>query len=208
MSDRLEELMRRAEKAERDFQQLSNAATRALRIEKQRVADLADARARLRAVVTDWVGRLNDMQLPGCADILRAALAPAPAEDDETARCTCEWCSPDHGRVDARWPAVLDPYCRVHGQPGGWPDSPWPQEDDGAPAPKEDDASLAALAVGRLRAVADGRDTLHPLEDVAREFAEEAKRDTGAPEANCVDDHCELCGEYESECTCGEDDHG
>lgn len=38
--------------------------------------------------------------------------------------------------------------------------------------------------------------------------AEEVERDTGAPEANCVDDRCEICGEYESECTCGEDDRG
>lgn len=44
--------------------------------------------------------------------------APAPAEateaSDESARCTCEWMSPEDGSVHARWPAVLDARCAVH----------------------------------------------------------------------------------------------
>lgn len=30
------------------------------------------------------------------------------------------------------------------------------------------------------------------------------RRDTGAHPDMCVDDHCEICGEYESECECSE----
>src|SRR5690606_7114659 len=40
----------------------------------------------------------------------RADMAPAEAAEasDESARCTCEWMSPEDGSVHARWPAVLD----------------------------------------------------------------------------------------------------
>lgn len=38
--------------------------------------------------------------------------------DDESVRCTCEWCSPEDGRVHARWPMVMDPHCAVHGRSG------------------------------------------------------------------------------------------
>lgn len=37
-------------------------------------------------------------------------------DDEEGVRCTCEWQSEMDGRVHARWPFVLDPYCKVHGR--------------------------------------------------------------------------------------------
>lgn len=47
---------------------------------------------------------------------------PAPTiDDDESVRCTCEWAHPMHGEIDVRYPAELDPHCRVHGAPNDWP---------------------------------------------------------------------------------------
>lgn len=55
--------------------------------------------------------------------VLRTPCGEGELDESEIpVRCTCEWESPMTGEVDARWPHVLDPYCRVHGAPGGSPE--------------------------------------------------------------------------------------
>ena len=63
-----------------------------------------------------------------CPDCVVSALAAASSwpihrerDDEESAHCTCEWAHPSDGEVSAEWPAELDPYCRVHGEPNGFP---------------------------------------------------------------------------------------
>lgn len=55
-------------------------------------------------------------------------------DDEEGARCTCEWQHPMDGTIDAAFPAELDPQCRVHGAPNDWPRAAEaPRSGEGAP---------------------------------------------------------------------------
>lgn len=54
---------------------------------------------------------------------------------EESARCSCEWMSPEDGGIGHEWPAVLDPQCRVHGEPNGMPRPWWVRGDDAEDEP-------------------------------------------------------------------------
>lgn len=59
---------------------------------------------------------------PDAMKLLATASALREDPEDESARCTCEWMHPMDGEIRAAWPAELDPYCAVHGEPSGFPE--------------------------------------------------------------------------------------
>lgn len=94
------------------------------------------------------------------------APAPSPVDphDEESARCTCEWMSPDFGEITARWPAVLDPDCCVHMRDGAedevWPEGVPTEDGPAAPAPVEGALREALAREDHLTAAICGIDAL------------------------------------------------